>query len=235
MQLELPWLDAGLLHGQLEQQTGLRVTLVLTDNTSTLMSIKHERLGQRARVRLHQMFLSAPPQVVKALAGWIKSPRSKHSGGLLDQFIRENSHQIRRGAPRARDRLTRGDHFDLRDIFDGINQAYFSDGVTATIGWGRMPSSRRRRSIRFGGFFPRENLIRIHPLLDQAFVPFFFVRYIVFHEMLHALVEMEEPKPGRRRIHCGAFKGRERSYPDYARAVAWENNPSNLRRLLGRR
>ena len=95
-----------------------------------------------------------------------------------------------------------------------------------------MPTQRRRRSIRFGSYTPVDELIRIHPYLDQAFVPEFFVRYIVFHEMLHAHMGIEETPNGRRRIHPPAFRRREEEYGDYDRAVAWMNDESNLRRLL---
>ena len=97
------------------------------------------------------------------------------------------------------------------------------------------PCSSRRRSIRFGSYSAQENVIRIHPLLDQDFVPQYFIRYIVFHEMLHAFLGAHESSSGRRRVHTREFRRRERAYPDYARAVEWESKESNLRRLLNRR
>ena len=108
---------------------------------------------------------------------------------------------------------------------------HFANGVTAAITWGRMPIlGKRRRAIRFGAYFSRGNIIRIHPLLDQAFVPEYFVRYVVFHEMLHAAMETRATGSGRRRVHGGEFKRRERAYPDYDRAIAWET--ANLKKLL---
>ena len=63
-------------------------------------------------------------------------------------------------------------------------------------------------------------------------MPDFFVRYIVFHEMLHAELGIETSPTGRRCIHSRAFNRRERQYADYARASAWDKQPANLRRLL---
>lgn len=235
MQLELLWRDKADLHSELEALTGLRIRLTITDNASTMMSVKREPNDDAAKVRLHQMFLAANPRVIRALARWIKSPRARKSGEILDRFIQENTHHIRR-RPRTPARLvTRGRCFDLGAIFNELNQAYFGNEVQAAITWGRMPTTRRRRSIRFGSFSARENLIRIHPLLDQGFVPAYFIRYIVFHEMLHAYIGTQETASGRRRVHTAEFDRRERAYPDYDRAMAWENNEANLRRLLRRK
>lgn len=222
------------LQAALEAGSGLRVALFVTDNTSTMMSIKYDRSRTAARLRVHRMFLSAPPDVVRALAAWVRSPRAEESGAPLNSFIKSNGHRIR-GRTGAVRTVTRGEHFDLRAIFEDLNHAHFQGAVTAAITWGRMPETRRRRSIRFGSYFPREDLIRIHPFLDQAFVPLYFVRYIVFHEMLHAFLGIEESPSGRQRIHTAAFKKIEQAYPGYDRAVAWQDNPKNLGKLLSNR
>ena len=91
---------------------------------------------------------------------------------------------------------------------------------------------RRRRSIRFGSYSPGPRLIRIHPLLDQDFVPRYFVRYIVFHEMLHAHLGLVESPSGRTLSHTHEFNQIERAYPDFHRAEAWQRNSANLRKLL---
>jgi hypothetical protein len=219
------------LQSALASCSGLRISLTVTDNTSSMMSVKYERSRTMARVRVHRMFLSAPPEVVRALGLWVKSPRERKGDGLLNAYIRANDHQIRRDTHAARTE-TRGEHLDLKTLFDELNRRHFSGAVSAAITWGRMPELRRRRSIRFGSYYPREDLIRIHPFLDQAFVPAYFVRYIVFHEMLHAYLGMEESASGRQRIHTAAFKRLERAFPDYARAAAWQDNSKNLGKLL---
>lgn len=233
---EAPLGDAiarGNLTAALRARTGLGVTVITTNNTSTMMSVKYDRTRTQVCVRLHRMFLAAPADVIDALAAWVQAPRARKAGRLLDTFIRENSDQVRRTVHTSV--KTRGVHFDLQALFNATNRACFSDSVSAAITWGRMPEIRRRRSIRFGSYYPLENLIRIHPFLDQPFVPEYFVRYIVFHEMLHAFLGIEESPSGRQRIHTAAFRKCEQAYPDYARAVAWQNDPKNLRRLLSGR
>ena len=120
----------------------------------------------------------------------------------------------------------------MQPFYDELNAHEFKGRVSVPITWGKMPSSRRRRrSIRFGSYSSEDKLIRVHPALDQAFVPAFFVRYIVFHEMLHAYFDATDTDG--KRAHSAEFRKRERAYSDYARAVAWQANASNLRKVLG--
>ncbi|NIA13499.1 MAG: hypothetical protein GWP08_05415 [Nitrospiraceae bacterium] len=233
MQLEFTWRDARTLHSQLEAHSGLHIHLTITDNASSMLTVRHHDSGKAAKVRAHRMFLSADSRVVRALATWIRSPRAKKAGEAVNAFIREQSHQIRPGPRRRIILRTRGWVYDLAALFAEVNAAEFDNEVQAHVTWGRMPSQgRRRRSIRFGSYLQAENVIRIHPLLDQDFVPDFFVRYIMFHEMLHAHMGMREGKGGRRLFHTAEFRRRERAYADYDRAIAWHDDPKNMRRLL---
>ncbi len=234
-QIEFVWRTEADLESELEAEALMPVRLVLTDNRSTIMSVRHDRLHGSAVVRIHRMFLAAEAEVVHALARWIRSPRSKTGVEPLNRFIHANRGQIKARQHVQEQLDTRGEHVELKTIFDEVNRDEFDGAVLARITWGRMPSTRRRRSIRFGSYYPGENLIRIHPLLDQSFVPPYFVRYIVFHEMLHAALGVDDSREGRRRVHTREFRAREKTYADYQRAVAWQANPDNLKKLLTKR
>lgn len=235
MQLEFVWRDARTLHSQLETHTGLRIHLTITDNASNMLTVRHVDMGKTAKVRAHRMFLSADSRVVRALATWIRSSRAKKAGDVVNAFIREQSHQITPGPRRRIILRARGRVHDLAALFAQVNEAEFANEVEAHVTWGRMPSQRRRRSIRFGTYTEAENVIRIHPLLDQDFVPDYFVRYVMFHEMLHAHMGVRRGKGGRRLHHTAEFGRREREYAEYDRAVAWQEDSGNLKRLLKHR
>ncbi len=226
-------LQARQLRAELQARSGLAVALVITDNTSTMMSVRHLHGGIQARVRLHRMFLTAPAEVRKALAHWVKHPRTRKYGIVFKAFIATRRHEIRKKASREVVPVVRGSHYNLTEIFRELNQKYFDNAVDAVISWGR-DSGRKTQSIRFGAYYSDERLIRIHPRLDQAFVPPFVVRYIVFHEMLHAHIGIQETVNGRRSIHPRIFKKQETAFPEYEQAVAWIENNDNLRRILRR-
>lgn len=221
------------LHEELQYRSGLHISLTVTDNTSTMMSVRHLPDGSKACVRLHRMFLTAPTEVRKALAYWIKHPRSRKHGALFRDFIVARSHEIRSGVARANMPVTQGRYYDLKEIFRELNQRYFDNAIDVAISWGR-DCGRNTRSIRFGGYYPNEQLIRIHPRLDQAFVPAFVVRYIVYHEMLHAHIGIEQTEGKRRSMHPRIFKRMEAAFPEYEPALAWIENGDNLRRVLRR-
>ncbi|MBI4558354.1 MAG: hypothetical protein HY706_12300 [Candidatus Hydrogenedentes bacterium] len=236
-QMEFGWRDEAGLRHELERETGLSLRLTLTDNVYHIMTMKPLRQENRVALRIHRMFLTADTPVVKALAGWVRRPRRGVSSRVLDQFIRGHRHLIRKGPAREASVQTAGRHHNLRAMFDGLNRTHFGGAVTARITWGNLPRrsarGKRRRSIRFGSYTAEDHIIRLHPFLDQPFVPEYFVRYIVFHEMLHAALGSEEdPDSGRRCVHTREFKQRERAYPDYPRATAWQNESPNIRRLL---
>jgi hypothetical protein len=134
-------------------------------------------------------------------------------------------------AQRHLDLAYAGRHFNLKAVFDRLNARHFRRALNGySIRWGR---ARRRRPLRyfiFGSIDDSRKLINIHPLLDAPFVPHWFLEYIVYHEMLHA-VTPEEPLPGgRRRLHTTEFLRRERRFPHYQRARRWERD--NLLRFL---
>lgn len=232
-QFEFGFRDEDSLARELERLTGHHVAVTVTDNTSTMMSVRRDRANGTVRLRLHRMFLSAGAGVLRALGDWVKRPRSRQSGEVIDAFIRQHRHLIRSKTQKTREVVfTKGVHHDLQEYFDRLNRVYFQGSVKARITWGRMAPGRRRRSIRFGSYTAEDDLIRIHPLLDQDFVPTYFVRYIVFHEMLHAHLGVRKGPNGRRQIHSAEFRKLEQAYPDYDKAVVWQNTRANLKKLL---
>ena len=232
-QLELDWNSPASLESALAERIGQPVRLTLTQNRSTMVSARQNRRTGTLELRVHRMFAAAPPRVVEALADWIRGSRSQRVAEAVARFIADNRHAIP-SAPVKRTRVrTRGAVHDLAALYRAVNAEHFDNTVDCGISWGKMPVGKRRRSIRLGSFTEESNLIRIHPLLDQPFVPEWFVAFIVFHEMLHAHLGIQTAPSGRRRIHPPAFRKRERAHPDFARAEAWLAEPANLRRLLG--
>jgi SprT-like family len=124
-----------------------------------------------------------------------------------------------------------GKHFDLKRIFNELNERYFRGRLRGyEVRWGRRRRNRPKDYFVFGTIQEEDRVIRINPSLDQAFVPLWFLRYILYHEMLHSVVPDEETSGGRRRVHTEEFNRRERQFRGYRRARLWEEN--NLARFL---
>ncbi len=124
-----------------------------------------------------------------------------------------------------------GRFFDLKAIFDKLNARFFRNRLRGYhITWGRRRRLAPKRYFVFGTIHEDRKLITIHPRLDASFVPQWFLEYVVYHEMLHAVVPEESSPSGRRRIHTAEFFRREKAFPGYSRARRWETD--NLARLL---
>ncbi len=206
-----------------------RVRVVVTDNAQTMVSVKRGR--DAWTFRLHRMFLGAPPLVVRSLASYAESHEAD-SAAVLRAFVDANEDKIRRspGRPVAID--TQGRHHDLREIFDDLNQRYFDGRIAAQITWGPRTHRRGQRdSIKLGSYTIEDKLIRIHPVLDAADVPRFFVESVVHHEMLHEVHDMPIVD-GRRVYHTREFREAEAQFEHYAQAVIWERQ--NIHALLSR-
>ncbi|MBA3961111.1 MAG: hypothetical protein H0X40_04310 [Chthoniobacterales bacterium] len=124
-----------------------------------------------------------------------------------------------------------GRHFDLRAIFDRMNARHFRGRLRGyKVVWGRKRRQRPKEYFIFGTIQEEDRVIRIHPLLDQPFVPGWFLEYVLYHEMLHSMVPEETDSAGRRRVHTAEFNRREKAFPRYRRARRWEEE--NLARFL---
>lgn len=191
------------------------------------------------RVRLSPAFLYAPPPVVEALARHARSPLDLAADELLDAFAfgvpEPRLAPAPPGTPRPAASPGAGRFFDLEQIRDEVNARYFERRVAARIQWSRGEAARRRGSILFGSYYraPSDEvgLIKIHPALDQDWVPRGFVEFVVHHEMLHAVVPTRCIE-GRRAFHPPEFRRRERAYPGFHQWRRWEKE--NLGRFLGK-
>lgn len=212
------------------------VGVVYTRSRKTPVAVRPLRQPRGAlEVRLHKLFAEAPPEVHAAVASWVRSGRrAPRACARLDAYIAEI---LRRSPPTAARRalVPRGDHHDLERLVAELLAtelaAEFPAGTERPhIGWGRRAASRTRRSLRLGSYDADGRIVRIHPVLDQPAVPEWFVRYVVFHELLHAVFPVERGADDRWIHHGRPFRRRERAYADHKRALQWER--ANLSALI---
>jgi hypothetical protein len=113
--------------------------------------------------------------------------------------------------------MRHGHHFNLDQELRTIRDQYFP-GLEATIRWGKDsgPRRRKRRSIRMGSWDEEKKLIRIHPALDQEWVPVDYLHYLIYHELCHAVAKPVTSRRGNR-IHHAEFHAMEQQYPEIDR------------------
>jgi hypothetical protein len=203
------------------------VILSITDNRHSIITHRVQRGVLHARV--HHMFLDAPGYVVDALVRYV-TRGDREASATLGDYIDANGFRLarrKRNAPL----ITRGKHHDLLDLFEQLNDRYFGGAVNALITWGKRSTSqsRHRRTIKLGSYSAVDRLLRVHPALDQRWIPRYFVAYIVYHEMLHQVIPGSRGL-GRVNLHPPEFKEREKDFRHFERAIEWEKK--HVARLL---
>jgi predicted metal-dependent hydrolase len=207
----------------LEKITGKPVSLVLTDNVTSLISIR--RKDNLVSVRMHWMFLNAGDEVIREIACFIKKKRGKTPH--IRRFIRENQTCLKEREIKYRQTriFTQGKFHNLKEIFDALNSEYFEGKITASITW-RRGNKQAVKKRTLGSYSRHTNTIFINSVLDRENVPYYFIRYVVYHEMLHSVME-EKMNNGRRSVHTSEFRKRERLFKDYEKAALWEKRNLN--------
>lgn len=220
--------DVGRLERALARRWGRRLVVKITKNRRHLVTGR-VRAGV-LHARIHVVFLRAPDAVLDAIASYFdpRDPRTD-AEAIIQAFVAAHREALNQTRATRRIRSPRGLTHNLERILTELNRRFFNARLPLRITWSRAVRGQRRRSMQLGSYSPEEELIRIHPALDQAFVPAYFVSCVVFHEMLHAVHGVTK-QGGRHRIHSAAFAEDERRHPDYARARRWEDK--NLKRLL---
>jgi hypothetical protein len=195
------------------------VVLSITDNRHSIITHRVQRGILHARV--HHMFLVAPAPIVDALVRYV-TRGDRDASATLSDYIDANGFRLarrKRNAPL----VAKGKHHDLLKLFGEINNRYFDGEVNALITWGKRPTTKAklRRTIKLGSYSAVDRLIRVHPALDQKWVPRYFVAYIVYHEMLHHVIPGSRGL-GRVNLHPPEFKAREKEFRHFERVLEWE-------------
>ena len=176
--------------------------------------ISVQRKLMSVNLRVHSMFLNAPQKVWDALVHFMKKPRKNHKEIIRD-YINTYPLTCRPQKKRKVKLITKGSFFDLKEIFDEVNNEYFENNLSVLITYGRKIRKRKRvRYLRLGYYVYGKNLIYINRRLDAKYVPRLFVKFVIYHEMLHAdMFNMGNEK--RSVHHCREFKKRERLFNEY--------------------
>jgi len=199
------WVDG------MQEDHGHQVDLTVTRNRRTMISIQFP--GRKyTRLRIHEKFSEAPENILDHLSLYILT-RQREDWKVVSSFAR--SLPVNRTASSPRQNRTQGIYFDLHAELNFVTSHYFEVPPEASITWGSLgkPRRKKRRSIRFGSWHEDCKQVRIHPLLDQEWVPREFIRYLIYHELCHAVEKPLPHKAGGHRIHHAEFKRLEQKYP----------------------
>lgn len=178
---------------------------------------------EKVYVRLSDMLEGAPPEVLHAIAhillaklyrkpvdSRLSARYRKHIGS---RAVAEKAHLLRQMRGRKKIHGPVGNIYDLNEIFDELNTAYFH-GLLARpeMTWSATDS---RHSL--GHYDPAHNAIVVSRVFDHPRIPRFAVEYLVYHEMLH-LKHPVRLRGSRRCIHSEQFQEEEKRFTHFEEA-----------------
>ncbi|NOQ55978.1 MAG: hypothetical protein GQ477_04205 [Nanohaloarchaea archaeon] len=109
-----------------------------------------------------------------------------------------------------------GDAYDLSLMFHEINSNYFSDVLSMpALCWGPRLTTRK-----YGHYDPSKHAILISKTLDDSRVPRFVAEFVLYHEMLHIIHDVEKTDY-QSRAHHKRFRDDEKKFEKYADAEKW--------------
>lgn len=200
--------------------------IVWTRNRSVMISVQKSRRPRT--LRIHEMFKSAPDDLILDIAKMAEGRRRKWPR-QVNMFIAKHKESYdSQGEYKAR-RVTletQGKVFNLQELYDKLRDRYFSGELSVRLGW-MTPREKRRVSIKLGSYSEETHVIRIHPALDNEKVPEYVIESIIFHEMVHAHIKSRLVH-GRRISHGEEFHREMDRYPDHEEADAWIKNHMGL-------
>ena len=206
---------------------GLPVRVRFGDARRNVLVARPAADGRGYELRLNRAFGQAPEEVREAVASWLRSgKRARKACALLDEYVAELAQSLPPRPRRLPELCARGSVYDLDELVGELREEALPPSLlplerTPHLTWGRRGRGAKR-SLRLGSFDHELNLVRVHPVLDQEGVPRWFVRFVVFHELLHAALPPEKDARGRSLHHGPTFKRYERAHADYERAIEWE-------------
>lgn len=115
-----------------------------------------------------------------------------------------------------------GSYWDLRAIFDQVNQKYFNHALDPP----HLVWSSRDTYRKYGHYQFDTDTVMISTSLDRSDVPGFVLEYVMYHELLHKHLGIQV-KNHRRYAHTKKFRRWEARFPDLTRARNYLQRLSN--------
>lgn len=201
------------------------IDLVINENRSTFLSVL-QKGRKRMKISLHKLFLHACDNVCEAVVDF-SLKRDRSALKKIRFFANTYFSKADFSSSVDEDKLwTEGKYYDLKEIYDSLNERYFNGKLDLKITWFKKPKYRTYTNLTFGSYSHPLRLVRINQLLDHAAIPSYFIEYVVYHEMLHHVCPAYTDEQGREWIHTPIFKRREKEFHHYDRAKLWEKKAS---------
>lgn len=183
------------------------------------------REGQ-IKVHLSDLLEGAPETVLRAIAHILlaklyRKPLDAAHSARYRRFVSSDavmrqSERIRQMRGRKKISTARGEHYDLEEVFEALNQRFFH----GLMGRPMLTWSEHKARRLLGHYDAAHNTIMISRIFDRRNTPRYAIEYLMYHEMLH-LKHPVKVHGGRRCVHPKEFQEDEKLFPELEQAKAY--------------
>jgi hypothetical protein len=248
-QLSLDLFPARSFAEIIEQENFGHISVQVSNRLKRGWYVRLRRNEAHRQLVVPSYLAGAPEEIKRAVIRWAMMTRKRKAAidpaiarerkGLERQALayidalspekRRSSHTI---DPNKLEAQVKGCRYDLRELFDYLNERYFEGGLRSFVRWGKTGSTMSYQTYRHDKEGNRHSLITIAGVYNRGNVPDYAVIGVLYHEMLH-LVYPPIVNNGRRVVHGADFKAAERAFKYFKEWRAWER--SYLKTPAGRR
>ncbi len=171
-------------------------------------------------VKVHEGFLGAPPDVLRALACvFFSRDRDADQETVGTYAMGEDFVEVVTALEMTTaeaDDFTQGRFFDLEAVFERVNEVYFGGELDRP----RLTWNKRITEAKMGHYDFLRDRVTVSVTLDAPEVPDYVVDYVMYHELLHKTLGRQVVN-GRHYAHTPAFREAERAFAHYEEAQAF--------------
>jgi hypothetical protein len=169
------------------------------------------------QVTINEAFIGAPVEVIHAIVHATLGDRKPAHLQRLRAYADTKSFARLALALSDDDheRSARGNHHDLAESFERVNQTYFDGRLSPP----RLTWSKTLTMRKLGHYRPSTDTVMISKSVDTPAAPDYVVDFLMYHELLHRVLGIKEVN-GRRRIHTPRFRAEEKRFKQYEQAEA---------------
>lgn len=216
-------------------------------------SWKITQRGKLHTVTIPRQFEHSPAETKKAMIEWAQifisaklsrkklSPKQRERISFLEQSLWTYLHGEKRAVqlrtfamPHEKFKHCFGSKYDLKVLFDALNERYFEGRLESFLRWGQHASKTSYHTIISDEKGIPHHLITIAGLYNHPSIPQYAIDGVLYHEMLHIACPPRNGKV-RRNVHHREFRLREKEYEHYSKWQNWlKKDAQKLLRRMSR-
>lgn len=173
------------------------------------------------KVKLSDLVKEAPLEVHRAIARILVSKLlrrkiSQKDRKTYEDFLKSESEKIREELRKRLKPNSKGEFYDLEEIFENVNRTYFNNAIPKPI----IRWSPRKTKKRLGYCNLTRSVITVSRSLDDKRVPRYVLDYVMYHELLHIKHQFSN-RNGKNFVHTKEFRKDERKFKNFEKAQKW--------------